>query len=65
MFKIAGSSQDYTDAVELPFSDEWTDWQFVCGPAVARHDYTSIRLMIDYGRNVNWAEFAGLFLHKE
>ena len=52
-----------SDSIE--WSEEWTDWQFAAGPVVAPCDYTSIRYNVDYERNINYAEFNGLFLHKE
>lgn len=55
----------YTDAEEVKWSDEWTDWQFACGPVRAGGDYLALRVYISYEDNINWADFAGMFLHRE
>ena len=59
------SAGTYEDAPSIEWSDEWTEWQFACAPVIAPCDYTEIRFYIDYQKNINYAEFDGLFLHKE
>ena len=54
-----------TNTPSIEWSEEWTDWQFAAGPVVAPCDYSAIRFNVDYERNINYAEFGGLFLHKE
>ena len=61
--KTGTSTRESSPSIE--WSEEWTDWQFAAGPIVAPCNYTSIRFNIDYERNINYAEFNGLFLHKE
>ncbi len=53
------------NTTSIEWSEEWTDWQFAAGPVVAPCNYTAIRFNVDYERNINYAEFNGLFLHKE
>lgn len=64
-FLKAGTSSTRVNTSSIEWSEEWTDWQFAAGPVVAPCDYTSIRFNVDYERNINYAEFGGLFLHKE
>ena len=64
-FLKTGTSSTRENAPSIEWSEEWTDWQFAAGPVVAPCNYTSIRFNVDYERNVNHAEFGGLFLHKE
>lgn len=59
------SAGTYVDASPIEWSDEWTEWQFACAPVIAPCDYTEVRFYIDYQKNINYAEFDGLFLHKE
>ena len=61
--KSGTSTRVNSDSIE--WSEEWTDWQFAAGPVIAPCNYTSIRFNVDYERNINYAEFNGLFLHKE
>lgn len=61
--KSGTSTRVNNDSIE--WSEEWTDWQFAAGPVIAPCNYTSIRFNVDYERNINYAEFNGLFLHKE
>lgn len=62
VWEIAGQPGTETS---IEWSEEWTDWQFAAGPVVAPCDYTAIRFNVDYERNINYAEFGGLFLHRE
>ena len=64
-FLKAGTSSTYSDAPSIEWSEEWTDWQFAAGPVIAPVNYSAIRFRIDYQRNINYAEFGGLFLYKE
>lgn len=64
-FLKAGTSSTRVNTSSIEWSEEWTDWQFAAGPVVAPCDYTSIRFNVDYERNINYAEFGSLFLHKE
>ena len=64
-FLKAGTSGTRVNTPSIEWSEEWTDWQFAAGPVVAPCNYTSIRFNVDYERNINHAEFGGLFLHKE
>ena len=64
-FLKKGTSSTRENSPSIEWSEEWTDWQFAAGPVVAPCDYTSIRFNVDYERNINHAEFGGLFLHKE
>ena len=64
-FLKAGTSSTRMDTPSIEWSEEWTDWQFAAGPVVAPCNYISIRFNVDYERNINHAEFGGLFLHKE
>ena len=64
-FLKAGTSSTRMNTPSIEWSEEWTDWQFAAGPVVAPCNYTSIRFNVDYERNINYAEFGGLFLHKE
>lgn len=61
--KSGTSTRVNSDSIE--WSEEWTDWQFAAGPVIAPCNYTSIRFNVDYERNINYAEFNGLFLYKE
>ena len=61
--KSGTSTRVNSDSIE--WGEEWTDWQFAAGPVIAPCNYTSIRFNVDYERNINYAEFNGLFLHKE
>lgn len=64
-FLKSGTSSTRENTPSIEWSEEWTDWQFAAGPVVAPCAYTSIRFNVDYERNINYAEFGGLFLHKE
>ncbi len=64
-FLKSGTSSTRENTPSIEWSEEWTDWQFAAGPVVAPCNYTAIRFNIDYERNINYAEFGGLFLHKE
>ena len=64
-FLKKGTSSTRENAKSIEWSEEWTDWQFAAGPVIAPCDYTSIRFNVDYERNINYAEFGGLFLYKE
>ena len=64
-FLKAGTSSTRVNTDSIEWSEEWSDWQFAAGPVVAPCDYTAIRFNVDYERNINYAEFNGLFLHKE
>ncbi len=64
-FLKKGTSSTREDSTSIEWSKEWTDWQFAAGPVVAPCDYTSIRFNVDYERNINYAEFGGLFLYQE
>lgn len=64
-FLKSGTSSTRENSPSIEWSEEWTEWQFAAGPVVAPCDYTSIRFNVDYERNINYAEFGGLFLHKE
>lgn len=64
-FLKAGTTNTRVNTPSIEWSEEWTDWQFAAGPVVAPCNYTSIRFNVDYERNINHAEFGGLFLHKE
>ena len=63
-FLKAGTSTR-VNSESIEWGEEWTDWQFAAGPVVAPCNYTSVRFNVDYERNINYAEFNGLFLHKE
>ena len=64
-FLKSGTSSTRVNTPSIEWSEEWTDWQFAAGPVVAPCNYTAIRFNVDYERNINYAEFGGLFLHKE
>lgn len=64
-FLKSGTSSTRENTPSIEWSEEWTDWQFAAGPVVAPCNYTAIRFNVDYERNINYAEFGGLFLHKE
>ena len=64
-FLKSGTTSTRENADSIEWSEEWSDWQFAAGPVIAPCDYTSIRFNLDYQRNINFAEFGGLFLHKE
>ncbi len=64
-FLKSGTTSTRENAPSIEWSEEWSDWQFAAGPVVAPCAYTSIRFNVDYERNINYAEFGGLFLHKE
>ena len=64
-FLKAGTTSTRVNAPSIEWTEEWTDWQFAAGPVVAPCDYTSVRLNVDYERNINYAEFGGIFLYKE
>ena len=62
---------DYTDPqygnewVVIPFSECSGEWQYVCSAIVAKHDYQSILVRVEYHLNANIAEFDGIQLYKE
>lgn len=64
---IAFKNEDgeYVDADPIQWEGQHTGWQFTCGATIAKENYTSLRLYIDYANNINAAEFDGLFLHRE
>ena len=64
-FLKSGTTSTRQNSPSIEWSEEWTDWQFASGPVVAPCDYTSIRFNVDYEKNINYAEFGGLFLYKE
>ena len=64
-FLKSGTSSTRVNTDSIEWSEEWTDWQFAAGPVVAPCNYTAIRFNVDYERNINYAEFNGLFLYKE
>ena len=64
-FLKSGTSSTRQNTPSIEWSEEWSDWQFAAGPVVAPCNYSSIRFNVDYERNINYAEFGGLFLHKE
>ncbi len=64
-FLKAGTSSTRENTPSIEWSEEWTDWQFAAGPVVAPCNYSAIRFNVDYEKNINYAEFGGLFLHKE
>lgn len=64
-FLKSGTSSTWQNAPSVEWSEEWTDWQFVAGPIIAPCNYSKVRFSVDYERNINYAEFGGLFLHKE
>ena len=64
---IAFKNEDgeYVDAEPISWAHQRGGWQFTCGASVASTDYTSVRLHLDYEKNINAAEFDGLFMHRE
>ena len=64
-FLKSGTSSIRENTPSIEWSEKWTDWQFAAGPVVAPCAYTSVRFNVDYERNINYAEFGGLFLHKK
>ena len=55
----------YENGEILNWNEEWTDWQYVSGAVIAPCAYTGIRFNVDYEKNVNYADFDGMTLHKE
>ena len=64
-FLKSGTTSTRENTPSIEWSEEWSDWQFAAGPVVAPCNYAGIRFNVDYERNINYAEFGGLFLHKE
>ena len=64
-FLKSGTSSTRVNSPSIEWSEEWTDWQYAAGPVIAPCNYTSIRFNVDYEKNINYAEFGGLFLYKE
>ena len=60
-FVGAGSAQCFS----MNFNPDCTQWQYICGAAIAPGDYTAIEFTFDYNYNANEAYFDGMQLFKE
>ena len=55
----------WVDGGTANWNEEWVDWQYACGAAVAPAAYRKIRVTIDYDENLNEAQIGAVSLTKE
>ena len=60
---FVGASE--TKYYEVSFNPDSTEWQYICGAAVAPFDYSSIVFSFEYNFNCNEAYFDGMQVFKE
>jgi len=59
------SSGSWNNGANIDWNEEWTDWHYASGIAIAPCDYSYVRVDVSFQRNVNTAWFDGIVLHKE
>ncbi|MEA5015627.1 MAG: DNRLRE domain-containing protein [Candidatus Limiplasma sp.] len=55
----------WVDGGTADWNEEWVDWQYACGAAVAPAAYQKIRVYIDFDENLNEAQIGAVSLNKE
>ena len=55
----------WVDGGTANWNEEWVDWQYACGAAVAPADYRKLRVYVDYDENLNEAQIGAVSLTKE
>ncbi len=60
--KVSGA---WADGGTADWNEEWVDWQYACGAAVAPAAYRKVRVYIDYDEGLNEAQVGAVSLVKE
>ena len=55
----------WVDGGTAEWNEEWVDWQYACGAAVAPADYRRIQVYVEYDENLNEAQIGAVSLTKE
>ena len=59
------SDSAWLDGGKAGWNEEWSQWQFISGAALAPDTYSAIRFYIEYEKNINHVDIDGLMLYKE
>jgi len=55
----------WKDGGTADWNEEWVDWQYACGAAVAPSEYDKLRVYIEYDGNLNEAQIGAVSLVRE
>jgi len=55
----------WADGGTADWNEEWVDWQYACGAAVAPAAYRKVRVFIEYDENLNEAQIGAVSFTKE